>query len=134
VKPRQIVSAATRPVAGRRLGGADSSLSPVGAAAFIARSASAVSDTGHEAYLTGTDAWNWDAPFVRTARTGGETHDASLNREGQRAGCDIGHGRLEELHNLELPPVSGERKQIAGAGFRPKGLTTKDRPSHSGGA
>jgi hypothetical protein len=91
-----------------------------------------VSDTGYEPHLNGIDAWNRDAPLVRAARTSGETHDAPLNREGHRSGCGIGHGRLEELHNLILPPLSGDRKQIAGS--RPKHLTTKDRPSRSGGA
>jgi kynurenine formamidase len=28
--------------------------------------------------LTGTDGWNWDAPFIHTAKGYAETHDASL--------------------------------------------------------
>ncbi len=57
--------------------------------------------------LTGTDAWSRDAPFVHAAQKYGATHDASLIREGHKAGRDIGYCHLEKLHNLEVLPPSG---------------------------
>ena len=57
--------------------------------------------------LTGTDGWSWDAPFVHTAKTYGETGDASLIWEGHKAGRDIGYCHLEKLHNLEVLPPTG---------------------------
>src|SRR5690606_40185557 len=45
--------------------------------------------------LTGTDGWSWDAPFVFTAKTYAETHDASIIWEGHKAGRHIGYCHLE---------------------------------------
>jgi kynurenine formamidase len=57
--------------------------------------------------LTGTDAWSWDAPFVRTAKKYADSHDAGLIWEGHKAGRDIGYCHLEKLHNLESVPADG---------------------------
>ena len=51
--------------------------------------------------------WKWGAPFVRTAKKYGETHDAGLIWEGRKGGRDIGYCHLEKLHNLESLPASG---------------------------
>lgn len=59
--------------------------------------------------LTGTDAWSWDVPFVRTAERFAETGKASLIWEGHKAGRDIGYCHLEKLHNLESLPQNGFR-------------------------
>ena len=57
--------------------------------------------------VTGTDAWSWDAPFIHTAKTYAENHDASIIWEGHRAGMDIGYCHIEKLHNLEELPATG---------------------------
>ena len=51
--------------------------------------------------------WSWDAPFIHTARRYAETHDASINWEGHKAGRHIGYCHIEKLHNLESLPSIG---------------------------
>ena len=57
--------------------------------------------------LTGTDAWSRDAPFSYAAERDAESRDASIIREGHKAGRDIGYCHLEKLHNLEARPGDG---------------------------
>jgi kynurenine formamidase len=57
--------------------------------------------------LTGTDAWSWDAPFVHTREKFAASGDATLIREGHKAGREIGYCHLEKLHNLEVLPSTG---------------------------
>lgn len=57
--------------------------------------------------LTGTDAWNWDAPLEQIERKYLEANSPSLLREGYKAGRDIGYCRIEKMRNLASLPAHG---------------------------
>ncbi len=57
--------------------------------------------------VTGTDAWSWDAPFVRTAEKWARTRDPSIIWEGHRASMEIGYCHMEKLANLDQLPATG---------------------------
>lgn len=57
--------------------------------------------------LTGTDAWSWDAPFIKTREKYLDKKDPSIIWEGHKAGKEIGYCHLEKLHNLEVLPSDG---------------------------
>jgi kynurenine formamidase len=63
--------------------------------------------TSRGVWITGTDAWSWDAPFLYTARRYAETRDARIIWEGHKAGREIGYCHIEKLHNLEALPATG---------------------------
>lgn len=57
--------------------------------------------------ITGTDAWSWDAPFIKTAEKYAENGDASIIWEGHKAGIEKEYCHLEKLSNLDQLPATG---------------------------